>query len=329
VQHHRSARPSALTIGATLTVDQARQLEVLRERWLQSIFSTKPANRKNAEDGVRHTYRAAGVKQPDLFLWFDGLLEAAIAVEQLGPSVDSNWMLPPKALKHRKRVQGDVRHKLGLRTWRQVIKTIGPEHTGNRFEEREVLNTSGVGKPALRANLAVEREDSLQAGLAPFDPEGIPDCPAVERVVREIDAAAANLREQQRKLLKCYMGPGIPGHSSLDSLFPVFARDYPLGFLAMHEFLFRICRVKASVPYTGLCLTAHNCSAWWPFANAAILADHPRELHLDAQGKLHNLVGPAIVYRSGLGLHAWHGAFRLPANAPAARAAIGPPGFME
>src|SRR5579864_3955476 len=117
----------------TLTIDQQRQLKILRNRWFDSIFSTKPANRRRAEDGVRRTYRAAGVTDPELFLWFDGLLEAAIAAEQLGPLQETNWMLPPKAIKYRQRVQGDLRRRLGLRTWRQVVNAVGPEHTRHRF----------------------------------------------------------------------------------------------------------------------------------------------------------------------------------------------------
>jgi hypothetical protein len=273
--------------GSTLTSDEARQLEILRERWLHAIFSTRPANREKAEDGVRRTYRAAGVREPELFLWFDGLLEAALAAEQLGASADRNWMLPPLALRHRKRVQADVRRRLGLRTWRQVVRAIGPEHTRHRL----------AGLPT----------------NSPLDPKAPLECPALEKMARELDQAACNFRQQQRKLFAGHMGPGPSGHSSLDSLYSVFGNDYPFGFLAVHDFLFRHCREKASAAYAGLCATAHNCSAWWAFANAAILADRPRELNFDREGVLHNADGPAIVYRSGLELHAGHGVFRPPA----------------
>jgi hypothetical protein len=104
-----------MDLGLALTPDQEKSLRILRDQWFESILSTKPANRKKAEEGVRRTYRAAGVREPELFLWFDGLLEAALAVDQLGPLLELNWMLPPKALKHRKRVQPDLRQRLGLR----------------------------------------------------------------------------------------------------------------------------------------------------------------------------------------------------------------------
>ncbi len=297
-----------------LTTTQERQLQVLRRRWLDSIFSIERADRKKAEAGVRRTYTAAGVREPESFIWFDGLLEAAIAAEQLDPLVDINWRLPREALRHRERVRQELRHRLRMRTWRQVIKSIGPEHTPYRHEERLVVNTSGIGKRVLRMGVAVPREDSLQSGLAPFDPERIPESALLRSLQLELDTAGRNLILQQRALLSAHMGAGPPGHSSLDSIYPVFARDYPFGFLAQHEFLFRTCGDKRSAQYAGLWMTAHHCAAWWPFTNAAILADRPRELHLDAEGRLHNLKGPAIVYRSGLALHASHGSLRLSAT---------------
>jgi hypothetical protein len=169
---------------------------------------------------------------------------------------------------------------------------------------------SGKGKKTVRIFVAVERENTLQAGLAVAGPQANLSCPAVENVSRDIDRAARTLREQQRELLAAYMGPGRRGHSSLDILCPVFERDYPFGFLARHDFLARVFRQKASLAYAGLCATAHNCSAWWAFTNAAILADRPREIHLNGEGRLHRISGPAIVYRSGLELHADRGNFR-------------------
>jgi hypothetical protein len=228
-----------MNLGPHLTNHQQHELELLRARWMKSIFAIAPANRRKAEDGVRQTYRAAGVREPELLLWFDDLLGAAIAAEQLGPLVESNWMLPPKALEHRVRVQRMLRSRLGMRTWRQVMKAVGPQHTRSRV--------SG-------------------------------DKPSSQLV------------------------------------FPLFERDYSFGFLARHEFLSKTCGVRSSLKYAGLSKTAHNCSAWWAFTNAAILAERPCELHLDGAGRLHNTDGPAIKYRSDLQLYAEHGSFRLPAD---------------
>jgi hypothetical protein len=280
-------------------------LAILGERWRKEIFSTRSANRKKAEDGVRRTYRAAGLPEPKLLLWFDGLLEAALAAEQLGSWEDLNWRLPPKALRHRQRVQRELRQRLGLRTWRQVVRAAGMDHDRIPIEEREVVFPSGANQGTHRVKFALHDPNSLPVRLAGYDPfraQPVIESTSAQAIASELDRASRVFLEQQRELFSAYMGPGVPGHTSLDTLSPVFARHYPFGFLFQHEALIRLRREPASAPYAGLCATAHSCCAWWAFSNAAILADRPLELHLDAHGNLHHPSGPAIVYRSGLAL---------------------------
>src|SRR2546427_12427496 len=120
----------------SLTPRQNAALKVAQHRRLEWIFSTKSANRKQAEEGVRHTYRAGGVPEPAMVLWFDDLIEALLVLEQLSDYRHSNWKLPPESLRRRERVRRQLRNMLGLRTWSQVIHTIGAQHTANRYDER-------------------------------------------------------------------------------------------------------------------------------------------------------------------------------------------------
>jgi uncharacterized protein DUF6745 len=52
---------------------------------------------------------------------------------------------------------------------------------------------------------------------------------------------------------------------------------------------------------------ADAASVWWPFASGAILAERPSELHVDDNQWLHREDGPAVVYRDGWRVYAWHG----------------------
>jgi len=52
---------------------------------------------------------------------------------------------------------------------------------------------------------------------------------------------------------------------------------------------------------------ARSSGPWWPFLRGAILAERPREVHVDADGLLHRTDGPAVVYRDGMEVFAWHG----------------------
>jgi hypothetical protein len=96
----------------TLTPKQIAAVEAARARWLEWIFSTEPADRDRAEEGVRLTYRAAGVPEPEIFLWFDDLREAMLVTEQLAEYRASNWMLPPESLRLREDVQRRIRTRL-------------------------------------------------------------------------------------------------------------------------------------------------------------------------------------------------------------------------
>ena len=52
---------------------------------------------------------------------------------------------------------------------------------------------------------------------------------------------------------------------------------------------------------------AASAGPWWPYASGIVISDRPVELHVDAQGLLHREDGPAVVYRDGALVYAWHG----------------------
>jgi hypothetical protein len=55
------------------------------------------------------------------------------------------------------------------------------------------------------------------------------------------------------------------------------------------------------------CLTLTGTGMWFPFENVVFMCDNPSELHLNAQGNLHNEDGPAMLFADGFGLWAIHG----------------------
>jgi hypothetical protein len=55
------------------------------------------------------------------------------------------------------------------------------------------------------------------------------------------------------------------------------------------------------------CLTLTGTGFWFPFENVVFMCDNPTELHLDAQGSLHNEDGPAMLFGDGYSLYSYHG----------------------
>ena len=313
----------------TLTPKQLAAVDAARTRWLEWIFSTEPADRERAEEGVRLTYRAAGVPEPEIFLWFDDLREAFLVNEQLTDYQKSNWMLPPESLRFREEVRHRLRTRLGLSTWKQVVRAVGPEHSPHRHESR-------VHK-GFRLAVAVRRQDSLQAGLPTMPDDPPSDWEAIEEAARSVWRASYASDTELRDIVERSAGPGPPGHFGIGWVLTVY-HHYRWDQLFRHDCLWSILGERDSARYHGLRLTVQHCGPWWAYAKAAILCDRPLILRRDSQGRLHNENGPAVVFRNGVELYTWHGswvpeeAVRSPAsltklriqaeNDPQARAAL-------
>ena len=84
-------------------------------------------------------------------------------------------------------------------------------------------------------------------------------------------------------------------------------------WVAFYEFFGRACGVKGVDRLRGIAEIAQSCGWWWPFERAVILTDRPSEIHRDEANRLHAEKGPALLYRDGWGVHAWHGV-RIPAE---------------
>ena len=63
---------------------------------------------------------------------------------------------------------------------------------------------------------------------------------------------------------------------------------------------------------TGMVLLSQSAGWIWPGRDECVLADRPRILLLDEQGRLHHESGPALVYRDGWSVYAWHGSLVSP-----------------
>jgi len=61
---------------------------------------------------------------------------------------------------------------------------------------------------------------------------------------------------------------------------------------------------------------ARSCGWWWPRDNLCVVSERPRVLRTEpaqhGELRLHSAVGPAVEYRDGWTVHAWHGT-RVPA----------------
>ncbi|MDU0291711.1 DUF6745 domain-containing protein [Saccharothrix longispora] len=85
---------------------------------------------------------------------------------------------------------------------------------------------------------------------------------------------------------------------------------------------FQVHRLLGDLPFTLedsaelelWAVLARSCGWWWPREGRCVVSDRPVEVHLERgdDPRPHHDRGPAVLYRDGFALHAWHGT-RVPA----------------
>jgi hypothetical protein len=237
------------------------------------------------------------------FLWLDDLLDASVVMEQLAGFRQFNWTLPEESRERREQILARVTTGLGLSSWDQVIEALGPKHT--RYRRRDVQFKS------VSMGINVPREGSLQMGLPTAVDDDPTDYQAVEQAAEEIGRPAFSYFLALDRLVERAAGPGSPGHQGIGWV-PGIYDDYRPVMLFRHDCMARIFRRRASMAYDGLLRTLQYAGPWWPFTKGAVLCERPREVHRDAEGRLHRADGPAVVYGTGLEFFAWHGTWVPP-----------------
>jgi len=86
--------------------------------------------------------------------------------------------------------------------------------------------------------------------------------------------------------------------------------QHSAGWLSFYDF-FNPYLPDIIAPLEGQMEVAKSAHWWWPFEYACIICDRPEVLKRDDEGRLHCEDGPAVKYRDGYSVYAWHGT-RIP-----------------
>jgi hypothetical protein len=96
-----------------LTAEQEALLPVIRDEWLSHGLSTQPANRAEAERGVRLAYEAAGLNPPMFILWAESPYAGAW-IQAIAPGIIE------QALRAAGTKNAQVGDQVGAQVWDQV-----------------------------------------------------------------------------------------------------------------------------------------------------------------------------------------------------------------
>ncbi|KAB2346472.1 DUF6745 domain-containing protein [Actinomadura rudentiformis] len=257
--------------------------------WQAAAFTTDTADRPRAEAGIRAAYTAAGLPEPEHFVWVPSPMAGAVTAAVLAGHaeiLERAGLAAPvatalAAVPEGVEAGGSVREVVRTRPWErartEATAELGPQGWARAWAETGAPLWSQVNdlvtrvRQALRAPVDGSTDDpatsSADGSAAPFDQAAA-------------DAALAALRGA---CVEAVLGQ----------------HDAP--WLALFDSLDRLDGLS------GLAEAARSAGWWWPYERLAIVSGRPVELHRDEPGRLHRGDGPALAYADGFALHAWRG----------------------
>jgi hypothetical protein len=271
-----------------LTSAQEARLAAICDEWLGHGLSTEPADRPAAEAGVRAAYRAAGLRPPRLIAWLSspwaGAVGRAAAARNTG-----RWDLvrdkvsapaPEPWASARNQLGHDVLAGIRALVWDQVQNATAQiwneawEHVGNQAWCQQPDHVPDLVRNRVQGHHAWDQALGQVRGLDPGLPQG--------RAYAE-----SRLQASVRDWQECLVRPEPERWALIDALTEI--------------------GVTGLGPYAGSAAVARCAGWWWAYLDFAIVTDRPARLRRDSHGRLHCGDGPALAYRDGWGMWAWHG----------------------
>ena len=267
----------------SLTPEQEAMLAQVRDEWIGHGLSTEPADRPAAEAGVRLAYERAGLTPPSAMVWLDSPMAGAIATAQVWDQV-------------RDQVRTQVRTQVGAQVWAQVRDQVQAQVWAQVWDQV---------RAQVQAQVWAQVRDQVQAQV-------------FAQVRAQVQAQVwAQVWDQVQAQVGAQVGDQVRDQVSGQVDGKVRAQvgsslwgQHDAGWLSWAD---AMTRIGVDCDARGLSQVARSAGWWWAGRDIAILTDRPDTLHRDAQGRLHCPTGPALRYRDGWSIYAWHGT-RVPAD---------------
>lgn len=239
----------------------------MSENWWAAAFATGPADRDQAEAGVRAAYSLAGLAEPDRLIWLPSPAHGAIAAALLAD-----------------RRTGRTLEESGLGDFTSRVRAeLGADEAGRSV--RDLVRT-------------LPWEAARAAAYAELGPREWPAAWARTggRMWDQVSALVARIRRGIADL-----GDGAAESPLRGACVDAVLGQHDAPWLALFDTLGRFDGL------TGLAGVARSAGWWWPYERLAIICERPSELHRDEPGRLHRGDGPALCYPDGFALYAWRG----------------------
>ncbi len=253
-----------------LTQELEERIPYYRMKWRSLAFATQPIRHAEAEDLVRRTYRAFGKTPPERFVWAGSPAEALAAAALLESTVAERWWL----------------HDNPYNDWHALedIDSFLDRHDRDRMIA--LLRDPWV------ENLNAFLLSTGELGLIPF-------------WSKSWKLARSRLEQQGGVYLSDgtirteYQWVGGRLRAWRGAEYGAFAACEVLNEVAGHP-VKRETRLLAR-------LMQHFGPFYYAANNVAVLIERPTYIALDEAGRVHHDFSPAVNYRGGIKIYAWHG----------------------
>jgi hypothetical protein len=264
-----------------------------RQRWLAQLFSTDAADRPQAEGSVRDLYAAAGFPAPTRIVWFDSPFAASWAVAVLIEPHHPVWRDQLNAARrsrglreHAERAEAALRAQCSASSLADVLVQFGGP-LGMTLQFMPGRNST-LHMPVLTARMELGGGD-------------------VSRLFAQATLDDPLSQAEQRLWVgaRAALSSGIVCPTTGTLVTQSYFSEYTFSTMADDE-----DAVGTGTPpgiLRAAWTVARTSGPWWPFERGAILTERPTQVHVDDQSLLHRLDGPALVYRDGSQVYAWHG----------------------
>ena len=274
---------------------ERRITELSRAAWSR-IRDTAPARRPDVEAGIRAWYGHVGAPAPETIFWVRSPREMSRLVRALTEVVSGSWAALVEA-------RGDVVDS-GIQRFRGSLMPETYEHAARYLAaaSRRTGTTARIVEsvhPAAESHLV----SMARAASAVF---GWNDAHRLRRdAATRLGGARSRLMESLAWWDTASERPGL-GSGPIET---TDGTPRPVDTVAALPWLGGLDEAGLAATHAVLEAADSTASAWcwWGFRGFAIACERPAQIQFDDQRRLHAHTGPAIRFRDGWAVSAWHG----------------------
>ena len=330
-----------------LTSKQDALIPIIRDRWLKIGLNTDPLDFEAAKTAAIAAYKAADLRPPVLFFRFQSPFSAAIGALILSACIQSKDQVWDQVGDQvRDQVWDQVWDQVRDQVWDQVWDQVGDQVWG-QVRGQVWGQVGGQVGGQVRDQVRGQVWDQVWVQVGPqvwIQVWGQVGDQVGDQVRDQVgdqvwdqvwDQVGDQVRDQVWDQVGGQVGDQVWGQvwdqvgdqvrdQVWDQVGPqvwdqvrgqvggMLFGAHDASFLSFYDY-FRRIGVESCSKFMPLMDMARACGWWAPYKGYAVFQDRPQKIRFDDQNRLHCEDGPAILYRDGFSVYAWHGV-RIPGD---------------